>query len=75
MPQVISVKEAVSILPELIKQASDGRIILIGNEGQPEVSLQLALKKNHNLDITTASERSLAKDWLREEENAAWANL
>ena len=75
MSQVISIQEAASILPKLIKLAYDGKIIFIGNEGQAEVSLQAVLKKNHNSDIITASERSLAKDWLREEEDAAWANL
>ena len=26
-------------------------------------------------DITLASEKSLAKDWLRQEEDSAWGNL
>ena len=75
MSQVISVQEAAAILPELIKRVSDGEKVLIGDKGKAEVTLQATHKKNHSLDITIASEQSLAKDWLREEEDAAWANL
>ena len=39
MSQVISVQEASKILPDLIKRASDGETVLIGDEGQAEVSL------------------------------------
>ena len=45
MSQVISVQEAASILPELIKRASEGETVLIGNEGQAEVSLNVIPKK------------------------------
>lgn len=39
MSQVISVQEAASNLPDLIKRVSAGETVLIGNEGQAEVSL------------------------------------
>ncbi|MBQ7608166.1 MAG: hypothetical protein IJU76_09385 [Desulfovibrionaceae bacterium] len=44
MPQIISVQEAASILPELIKRVSEGETVLIGNEGQAEVSLNIVPK-------------------------------
>ena len=34
MSQVISVQEATSILPELIKRATKGETVLIGDQGQ-----------------------------------------
>ena len=50
MTQVISVQEAASILPELIKRASEGETVLIGDEGQAEVSL-LAIPKKENRPV------------------------
>ena len=50
MSQVISVQEAASILPELIKRATEGETVLIGNEGQAEVSLQ-PIPKNENRPV------------------------
>ena len=49
MSQVISVQESASILPELIKRATKGETVLIGNEGQAEVSLN-AIPKRINRD-------------------------
>ena len=49
MSQVISVQEASKILPELIKRASDGETVLIGEKGQAEVSLN-AIPKKKNRD-------------------------
>ena len=40
--------------------------------------ISLLKKRNHQIkpsDITLASEKSLAKDWLLPEEDEAWANL
>ena len=52
MPQVISIQEAASILPELIKRVSEGETVLIGDEGQPEVSLNpIPKKKNKDRKI------------------------
>ena len=45
MTQVRSVQEAASILPELIKRASEGETVLIGDEGQAEVSLHRDTRK------------------------------
>ena len=45
MSQAISVQEASIMLPELIKKAADGETVVIGNEGQPEVTLQARPKK------------------------------
>ena len=46
MSQVISIQEASKILPELIKRASDGETVLIGDDGQAEVSLNVIPKKS-----------------------------
>ena len=46
MSQVISVQEASKILPELIKRASEGKAVLIGDDGQAEVSLNVIPKKS-----------------------------
>lgn len=40
MSHVISVQEAASILPKLIKRATEGGSVLIGDDGKAEVSLQ-----------------------------------
>ena len=62
------VKEIQSLPPSLIMEIAD----YIGY-----------IKKKHNIntqelmvdDITLASESSLAKDWLKPEEEEAWRNL
>ena len=47
MSQVISIQEAAAILLELIKRASEGETVLIGDEGQAEVSLHAIPKKEN----------------------------
>ncbi|MCE2906511.1 MAG: DUF2281 domain-containing protein [Anabaena sp. CoA2_C59] len=37
--------------------------------------LQTKYQQNKMLEITIMSESSLAKDWLKPEEDAAWQNL
>ncbi|MBE9247706.1 DUF2281 domain-containing protein [Dolichospermum sp. LEGE 00240] len=37
--------------------------------------LQTKHQQNKTLEITIMSESSLAKDWLKPEEDAAWQNL
>ena len=37
--------------------------------------LQIKHQQNKTLEITIMSESSLAKDWLKPEEDAAWQNL
>ena len=58
MSQVISVQEASKILSELIKRASDGETVLIGNNGQAEVSL-LAIPKKKERKIGLLSDKTL----------------
>ncbi len=37
--------------------------------------VRFILEENPDIDNSLLSEASLAKDWLREEEDAAWENL
>lgn len=53
---------------------------LISNVPENKLDIILAfvefvLHQDANIDNSLLSEPSLAKDWLREEEDAAWENL
>ena len=50
MSQVLSVQEAASILPELIKRVAEGDSVLIGDDGRAEASLQ-AVQNSPNRGI------------------------
>ena len=64
MPQVISVPEAASILPELIKRASEGETVLIGDEGQAEVSLHaIPKKRERKIGLLSHKKFSMAEDF------------
>ena len=64
MSQVISVQEAASILPELIKRATEGETVLIGNEGQAEVSLHaIPKKRERKIGLLSHKKFSMAEDF------------
>ena len=64
MSQVISIQEASSILPELIKRATSGESILIGNDGQAEVSLHaIKNKKQRKIGLLSDKQLNMADDF------------
>ena len=64
MSQVISVQEASKILPELIKRASDGEAVLIGDEGQAKVSLHaVPKKKERKIGLLSGKKLNMSDDF------------
>ena len=64
MSQIIPVHEASKILPELIKRASDGETVLIGDEGQAEVSLNaIPKKRERKIGLLSHKKFTMAEDF------------
>jgi len=57
------------IIENLISDASDNKLDII------LAFITFVLRENNELDSALLSEPSLTKDWMREEEEAAWQNL
>lgn len=57
------------IIEKLISTAPDNKLDII------LAFITFILRENNELDCALLSEPSLTKDWMREEEEAAWQNL
>lgn len=64
MSQVISVQEAALILPELIKRATEGETVLIGDDGAAEVSLHaIPKKRERKIGLLSHKKFNMAEDF------------